>query len=128
MSNFATVLKRLRKSANLTQEELANKLGIIRSRISLYELGRREPDFDTLELIGDFFNVDTDYLLGRTNKTTILPETVGGYYLNDEAKDLAQFMHDSPEYRVLFDAMRDVSPEDIKFVKDMIDRLKRNKE
>ncbi len=39
----------------------------------MYEKGAREPDFETLELIADFFNVDTDYLLGRTTKTTYIP-------------------------------------------------------
>ena len=35
--------------------------------------------FETLEKIADYFNVDTDFLLGRTNQTTILPETIGKY-------------------------------------------------
>ena len=38
----------------------------------MYETGDREPDFETLELFADFFNVDVDYLLGRTEKTTRL--------------------------------------------------------
>ena len=76
MSSFKTVLKSLRHSRNLTQEELAQKLNIGRSRISMYESGQREPDFETTELIADFFNVDVDYLLGRTSKTTMLPESM----------------------------------------------------
>lgn len=76
MSSFKTVLKSLRNSRNLTQEELAQKLNIGRSRVSMYESGQREPDFETTELIADFFNVDVDYLLGRTSKTTMLPESV----------------------------------------------------
>ena len=39
----------------------------------MYESGAREPDFKTLELIADYFNVDTDYLIGRTHKTTYIP-------------------------------------------------------
>jgi transcriptional regulator with XRE-family HTH domain len=39
----------------------------------MYEAGKREPDFETLEAIADFFNVDMDYLLGRTDKTTYIP-------------------------------------------------------
>lgn len=41
----------------------------------MYEKGAREPDFETLELIADYFNVDTDYLLGRTVKTTYIPSS-----------------------------------------------------
>ena len=72
----------------------------------MYETGAREPDFETLETIADFFNVDIDYLLGRTNKTTVLPES--SYYFNDDAREMAEFMFKNPEYKVLFDASRKV--------------------
>ena len=124
MGNFQNIFKRLRTSSGFTQVEIAEKLGISRSTIGMYETGAREPDFETLEKIADFFNVDIDYLLGRTDKTTLLPETAGHYYLNEDARDLAQFMFENPEYKVLFDASRKVKKEDIEFVKRMIDRMR----
>ena len=45
------------------------------------------------------------------------------YYLNDEARDMAQFLFENPNYKVLFDASRKVKPEDINFVKEMIERM-----
>lgn len=121
MGNFSNIFKTLRQSSGYTQQEFADKIGISRSTIGMYETGAREPDFETLEIIADFFNVDTDYLLGRTNKTTVLPES--SYYLNEDARDMAEFMFKNPEYKVLFDASRKVKKEDIAFVKQMIDRL-----
>lgn len=88
MGDFQNIFKKLRQAHGYTQAELADKLGISRSRIGMYETGAREPDFETLEIIADFFNVDTDYLLGRTNKTTFIPNTK--YYLNDETAKAAQ--------------------------------------
>lgn len=82
MGEFKNIFKELRTSAGLTQVEMAEKLNISRSTIGMYEIGNREPDFETLEKIADFFNVDIDYLLGRTNKTTILPSTAGENYKN----------------------------------------------
>lgn len=122
MGSFQNVLKSLRKSQGLTQDELAKILKISRSTVGMYENGSREPDYETLESIADFFNVDIDYLLGRTNKTTLIPES--HYYLNDDARDLAQFMFENPEYKVLFDASRKVKKEDIDFVKQMLDRMR----
>ena len=79
MGNFQNVFRQLRLSSNLTQNEMAEKIVISRSTIGMYETGAREPDFETLEKIADYFNVDTDFLLGRTSQTTLLPETIGAY-------------------------------------------------
>lgn len=122
MGNFSNIFKSLRQASGYTQQELSDRLGISRSRIGMYETGAREPDFETLEIIADFFNVDTDYLLGRTNQTTILPES--SYYFNADAREMAQFMFENPEYKVLFDASRKVKREDIEFVRQMIDRVR----
>lgn len=65
MSNFGTVLNRLRKEHGLTQTELGVKLGISCSTVSMYERGEREPDFETQEAIADYFNVSMDYLHGK---------------------------------------------------------------
>lgn len=123
MGSFQTVLKSLRTAKSLTQEDLAKILGVSRSTIGMYENGSREPDYEMLELIADYFNVDIDYLLGRSNKTTMLPEN---YYLNEDARDMAQFLYENPDYKVLFDASRKVKREDINFVKEMIDRMNSN--
>lgn len=122
MGNFSNIFKTLRQASGYTQQEFADKIGISRSTIGMYETGAREPDFETLETIADFFNVDIDYLLGRTNKTTVLPES--SYYFNDDAREMAEFMFKNPEYKVLFDASRKVKKDDIEFVKQMIDRVR----
>lgn len=75
MSSFKDVLKSLRTASGLTQDDLSKKIKISRSTVGMYESGSREPDYETLELIADFFNVDIDYLLGRTNKTTFIPNS-----------------------------------------------------
>ena len=70
MSKFHTRLKKLRIDSGYTQEQLAKKLGITKSRLGMYEIGQRNPDVETLELIADFFNVDMNYLLGKSSTTT----------------------------------------------------------
>lgn len=52
----------------LSQSELAEKLGVSTSRISMYEAGKREPDFETEEKIADFFNTDLNTLRGKDNE------------------------------------------------------------
>jgi transcriptional regulator with XRE-family HTH domain len=57
----------LRDDKHLTQEELAHKVGITRSALSHYENNRREPDYETIQKIADFFTVSVDYLMGRSD-------------------------------------------------------------
>ena len=63
---FAGVLKELRKGKKYTQAELARDMKMSISSISMYENGNREPDFETLEFFADYFNVDMDFLLGKS--------------------------------------------------------------
>ena len=62
---FGQNLKKLRTSKNLSQSKLSKILGISSSTIGMYEQGRRFPDQTILTKIADFFDVSTDYLLGR---------------------------------------------------------------
>ena len=70
--NFRTRLKQLRNEKKINQRELANFLKVAPSTISMYESGQREPNFEVLESLADFFNVDLNYLLGKSDKTTKL--------------------------------------------------------
>lgn len=79
MANFASTIKHLRTERGITQEQLAAMLKVSRSTIGMYETGSREPDFETCEAIADIFNVDMDYLMGRSNverKNPITPTTI----------------------------------------------------
>lgn len=60
-------LKELRKKNNITLQKLADYLHIANSAVSQYENGHREPSFEIVSKLADYFNVSIDYLLGREN-------------------------------------------------------------
>lgn len=66
-SIFSKRLKELRKEHNLTQADLAQKLGVVRTAITNYETNRTMPDPAALNELANLFNVSIDYLLGNTN-------------------------------------------------------------
>lgn len=66
-------LKELRKQKGLSQEYIANALGITVRSYQNYEYGQREPNIETIFKLADFYGVTTDYLLGRE---TGEPETI----------------------------------------------------
>lgn len=88
---FKDVLKQLRKSKNMTQEELAHKLGIARTTYSSYEQGRREPDYETLLLIADFFDTSVDALLGRKEVGTVATH-VNPELTEEEQEDVDKYI------------------------------------
>ena len=63
MVDFGNVLKTLRLRENMTQAQLAQKLGLTKSVISAYETGLRLPSYDILIHIAKIYNLSTDYLL-----------------------------------------------------------------
>ncbi len=64
---FGVRLKELRLEKKFTQDDLSKILGVSDRAIGYYESGARHPDFEGLKKLAQFFDVSTDYLLGRTN-------------------------------------------------------------
>lgn len=56
-------LRELRKKYGLTMKELGAEIGVAESTISQYETGKRQPDYETLLKLGEFFGVSVDYIL-----------------------------------------------------------------
>lgn len=64
---FGERIAELRNKRGLSQYALAEKLGFSRGKLANYEQGTRQPDYETLKKIANFFDVTTDYLLGVTD-------------------------------------------------------------
>lgn len=71
--NFSATLKELRESKNITQEELASYLKVSRPTIAGYETKNRQPDYEKLLKLSQFFNVTVDYLLTGSDETPLSP-------------------------------------------------------
>lgn len=102
-----------------TQTDIINDLGFNKSAVSTWCNGTRLPRMDKVDALAKYFQISRSDLI--EDKDESVPET---YYLNDDAREMAQFMFENPEYKVLFDASRKVKKEDIEFVKKMIDRVR----
>ena len=101
---FGDRLKSLRNRKGLSQSEFAKQIGVSKSSVNMYERGDREPNFETLEAIADYFNVDLDYLMGKSeieNRARfVLGVTNAAPILTDDESDLLR------KYRRLDDAAK----------------------
>ena len=123
MTAFNERFRELRKKKGLSQRELANVLHMSNSTVAMYETGKRQPDFESLEKIADFFNVDIDYLLGRKDTTHRIVEVHPEYYENETVRAITDRLRTNPEYGLLFKAAADLKPEDIALVQKFIERM-----
>ena len=116
---FKDRLIKLRKELNLTQEELAQKIGYTRTAISAWEIGRNEPsNADTIKL-AEYFSVSTDYLLGKSDIRN--PEKA-----QEDPLGLAKVGFSMDEYNPPTDKQREQLAELIKVV--LKDNKKEDKE
>lgn len=118
MPEFKDMLKYLRMREGLSQSELAEKLGVSASRISMYEVGKREPDFETEEKIADFFNTDLNTLRGRDIEA---PPPRCDYSL--EILSIAKEISENKELRLLLEASRNVSNEHLRAYRNLINSM-----
>lgn len=65
---FPEKLKTARKEAGYSQRQVESLTGIKQSTLAGYEIGRTEPDIETLGTLADFYNVSTDWLIGTKGK------------------------------------------------------------
>lgn len=73
-------IKNLRKAKKISQSELAKVLNVTTGAIGLWETGRREPDYEMLIKIANFFNVTVDYLIKSSSGENIIILGSNGSY------------------------------------------------
>ena len=117
------ILKQLRKQNKKSQQDVADFLGVNRGTYANYELGKREPDFDTLRRIAEYFNVSIDYLLGHDVSTASNPEKkerddAALEKMFEDDKDTLRFIKDN---QISFDGeIYDLSDEGFLMLKNAI--------
>ena len=68
--NLADRIQQLRKRKGISQEELADRIGVSRQAVSKWESGQTSPDLEKIVLLSEFFEVTTDYLLKGASSET----------------------------------------------------------
>lgn len=110
---FGNRIRTLRKKYNLTQLELATKVGIPKSTLAGYENGLRRPKFETIEKLAEVLNTSSDYLIGISDDPHPAKPT----------KDLRKLLKQE-DYHI--DGKK-LTHEDLDFVIEFLDRIAKNK-
>lgn len=114
---LAARLKGLREKTNRTQKEIAKLFGLTNYQLSRYESGISNPDPDLIKRFADYYDVTTDYLLGRSNN----PES----NISNEDKEFEAFAND-PSLQKWYKELPESNEEDLRRLRKMWEILKEN--
>ena len=120
--------KRLRKAvenSGYSQTQLCEITGINKGALSSYLSGRYYPKQQAIEKLSEALNVPIFWLMGYDTESEEDSQEDNSYYIDKEARELAQFLYENPKYKVLFDAAKDVSADDLEMVKTIIDKFRK---
>lgn len=118
--SIADNIKKLREQHGLTQAEFGEIAGVSDKAVSTWENGTAEPRMGAIEKIAKHFNISKGSIVDDDpdNGQQI------GYYLDPEVAQKAQEIYEDPELRILLDAKRDLSKEDLEAVINIVKALK----
>lgn len=115
------IIKNRRIELNMTMKEVADKVGVSEGTVSRWESGdianmRR----DKIMALAKVLDLSPNVIMEWDDTE---PEQEQHYYLDDDAREMAEFMFTNPDYKVLFDASRKVKKEDIEIVRKIIEKF-----
>ena len=118
-------IRYLRKQKGWTQEDLAKRLNYKSfTTIQKWESGVSEPPLRTVKELSDLFGVSVE-ALANANLTDVLDtDKPEGYYYDPEVAAMVEELRTRPGMRILFDAARDLTLEDIDFVVKFVEKMK----
>lgn len=103
------IFEQLLQSYGITAYKFCKDTGISQSTISTWKKKGNLINGETAKIIAGYFNVSVDYIMTGKEK-----EGSDKYYLNEKTAEMAQKLFENRDLRILFDAAKDASPEDLK--------------
>jgi transcriptional regulator with XRE-family HTH domain len=113
---FSQRLVGVMQENNINQVELSKILGVSESTVGKWILCKAIPRMGVIQKLSDYFHVGKSYFLEEDANT--------GYYTDPTVNEYAEQLRTNPKMRLLFDATKDMTKEDIDYVVDLVNRLK----
>lgn len=119
---FSRNLNNLLNDRNKTQSEVASSIGVSPQTFNTWTQGIAIPRMGKIQLLADYFHVEKSALL---DDSLNIGETEIPYYTNPETAKVAQEIFDNSDLRILFDAAKDSTPEQLKLAAEMLRQFKK---
>ena len=110
--NFGTHLRNLRIQRKLSQQKIADDLDISQASVTSYENGVREPNFEMIKKLSDYFNVSPCALCPFSSDSN-----------DEEAERIAEYMNNNPKMKFIFDRLTTFGERDINTVLAVVNSI-----
>lgn len=114
------IFEKLLEARGITIYKFCKDTGVSESTVYTWKKKRTQCSAKLQKIVCEYFEISADYLM-----TGIEKEGGEKYYLNKETAEMAQQLFENRDLRVLFDAAKDATPEDLKTTYDMLMALKK---
>ncbi|MGE1061246.1 helix-turn-helix domain-containing protein [Megasphaera paucivorans] len=125
---MADNIKYYMKLHDKSRAEICKDLGFKYSTFSEWLNAKKYPRIDKIEILANYFNINKSALVEKHSPTTNIatPNSQSvGYYNDPEVAILTEALRTNPNGRILFDASKNLKKEDIQFIVNMINELKK---
>lgn len=123
MNEFKNIFLSLRKEYGYSQESIAKALGVSKSTVAMWETGKRKPSTEVYEAIADYFNVDMDYIYGKTDVKKKVSFTENGILLDNRTGELSAIVALDAELQDMIEKYLKLSDEKKASIRNMINLL-----
>lgn len=115
---FSENLNRLLQGREKTQSEVAKEIDVSPQTFNTWTQGIAIPRMGKIQRLADYFHIEKSALLDKASQEQT-------YYTNPETAKVAQEIFDNSNLRILFDAAKDSSPEQLKLAAEMLRQFKK---
>lgn len=115
---FSENLNRLLQGREKTQSEVAKEIDVSPQTFNTWTQGIAIPRMGKIQRLADYFHIEKSALLDKASQEQT-------YYTNPETVKVAQEIFDNSDLRILFDAAKDSSPEQLKLAAEMLRQFKK---
>lgn len=113
---FSNNLRKYMELNGKDRKDIAKDLEVSYSTFTDWVNGNSYPRIDKIEKLANYFGIEKSDLIEKHKENK--------HYLNEDVRQIAQELFERKDLRILFDTTRKVKPEDIKYIQDLVDRLK----
>ena len=121
--SFKDRFNKITRLRNIADQELHEKTGIPYSSLSQYHSGHTAPKSDRIYKLAQAIGISPAWLSGFDVPMTEEEEKDEKYYIDNEARQLAEFLYKNEGHRALFQAVQNVKAKDLAFVQELIEKL-----